>query len=608
MRIGGASWLVLAALSGCVPPRVVHYTSFQDREFSQRHQPATLQEKSAAELLNGGYLLIGYLDLRRNLRTCYENGQCVNHSDTLPSREELLAEAALHGGDVLTLLEERTLIERHDKSVCASYHTTTTMVNNVPQVITSCASNRTVAGNMEARVSRALIWRYDPDAARSDANARAIESAMRTLEAAYRADESKVVAGTASKGSNPAATKTGGEVQRALDPLSAQVYRAIDQNDAPSLYRLARDGQLQAWRDEKGRTALMLALFSDRVDAARTLLAIDSGVGRRDDLGLDALHYAAGWGDLAMVQALVKAGHDVHGKTKDKANLLFYAAFNRRIEVFDWLYAQKLDPHMVTTDGETLLIAAGSAGNQAVIQRLLALGLDVNATTHSGQSAVMFAARSGQGAAMDALLKARPQLKATDRHGNTVLHYAAIGGQRDILQMLLVRDLNVNAEDNDGRSPILDAIFAEKWDAMRYLAEHGARLTTSKFSAEDIATYLISKNQPQGLRAYVETFAPLNELVRRDPDWLQYAAQVSGPETIKYMVGLGARVDRPATDGRTALITAAAAGNPETVRALLELKANATLRDRNDQTALKIATLNAHAKVVETLREFNVNE
>lgn len=602
---GHLAWLVCVMLAGCIPPQVVQYTSFHERDFSQRNQPATLQQKPAAELLNGGYLLIGYLDLRRNVRTCYEDGQCVAHSDPIPSNDDLLSEAASRGGDVVSLLDERTVIEQRDKSICTNTYTTVIMVNNAPQVSTHCSAYRTIPGKIEARISRALIWRLDPEAARGEANAHAIDVAMKTLEAAYREDEAKTTVATGSTLSG--AAKTSGQNAN-MDELSREIYRAIGDNDTRQLYRLARDGKLQAWKGDNDRSALMTAISADRFDAALTLLAIDRGLDRRDSNGYSAVNYAAARGNLSLLQELIKAGYDVRQKSTGGASLLFSAIYNPNQDNFQWLLGQGLDPKERTKQDETLLMAAAAAGQPKSIERLIALGLDVNQGDQNGATALMYAAYRGQLPAMQALLKAKARLDVVDTDGNTPLHNAAAGGQRDMLQLLLQRGVQINAEDKKGRSPLISAMADGKWDAAHYLLGRGARLTTSKISAEDMAGYLISKNQPEILRRYLVAYPPLKELMQRDPNWLQYAAKSSGGETIKFLVDLGARIDHPGSDGLTPLLTACSEGNQETTRALLELKADPGRRNQRNQTALKIATLKGYPKIVATLREFHVKE
>lgn len=599
--------ICLLLLCGCVPPRVLEYTSFHNRDFSERRTPARIQAVPVAELLKDGYLLIGYMDLRRNVRTCYEDNQCENHSDTLPSNDELQREAAQRGGDVLTLLEDRTVIEKREKTYCTSSSTTVITIDKTPQIITTCNAYRSVAGKLEAKISRALVWRHDPEGARGKANAQAIDAALKTLDASYRADESRT-AGGSFLSSLFSGAKNQETPRTEPDQLGEQILTGIRNDDARLLYALARDGKLQKWKDEKNRTALMLAIAAGRPEAARTLLAIDPGLERLDNAGLNAMHYAVARADVAFIKEMTKAGYDIRQKTSQGTSLLYFSLWNSKTEVFEWLHRQGLDPRARGVEKETLLMGAADAGNEALLQRLLGLGVEVDSQDKNGFTALMVAASRGQLPAVQILLKAHGRTDLRDQNKNTVLHHAAKGGKREILQVLLKSGLDVNGVNENGGSPLIVALVSGNWDAADYLMDRGATLTTSKISAEEITQLLISKNQPGLLRRYLAAYPPLKELVRRDPDWLQFAAKTSGRETIRYLVEIGARVDRAGTDGLTPLMTASSAGNNDAVRALIELKADATLRDGYSQTALKKATLQGHAKVVETLREFGVKE
>src|SRR5262245_3985807 len=60
--------------TGCVAPKVVDYKPFHKKSFASRKQDAELLERSTSEVLASGYLLLGYIDLRQNIRTCYVDG------------------------------------------------------------------------------------------------------------------------------------------------------------------------------------------------------------------------------------------------------------------------------------------------------------------------------------------------------------------------------------------------------------------------------------------------------------------------------------------------------------------------------------------------------
>jgi len=606
------SWLTVSALSGCVPAQVVQYTAFHNRDFSERKKPAEQQTRPAKEMLQTGYLLIGHIDLRRNVRTCYEDNQCVNHSDPTLSMEALQAEAAKRGGDVLTLLEDRTIIETHNKSVCTNYSTTTTVVNNVPIVSTYCSASRTVPGKREARISRALIWRNDPITARGEANARAIESALKVMENTAQADASMGLSPEpgALTSIKPGEGSTHAGAGAKLDELGMQIVTGIRANDNTLLYALARDGRLQKWRDNKGRTALMVSILIGQTEATHTLLAISRGVDRQDNNGLTALHYALMRSDPAMVQKLVDAGYDLKALGPKLTPALHFAIFNPKPENFDWMLEQGFDPNQIAGEsGTTSLMLAASEGKTALIQRLIALGVNINAYNKKGHTALMYAAIRDKPDTLKLLMQKGATLDTRDNFQQNALHHAAMSGRKQSIQVMLQKGMDMNAVNNKGASPLVLAMAMGHWEVAEELILRGAKLVTDKVAAEDVALILISKNNPKLLKRYIDTFPPLRELAQRDPNFLQYAAKFSGRETIRYLTELGARIDRPANDGQTPLFTAVVANNETTVRALLELKANPALRDRTSgQTPLRKATLLGHAKVVATLREFGVRE
>ncbi|MEK7735329.1 MAG: hypothetical protein AAB329_07800, partial [Pseudomonadota bacterium] len=77
--------LALLSLAGCVPPVVLNYQGFHNADFAARSRPAVIHAKPVEELLKGGYLLIGYVDLRQNVRECFDDGKCRKISDQPPS-------------------------------------------------------------------------------------------------------------------------------------------------------------------------------------------------------------------------------------------------------------------------------------------------------------------------------------------------------------------------------------------------------------------------------------------------------------------------------------------------------------------------------------------
>jgi uncharacterized protein len=604
--------LCIFAFTSCVAPKVVEYKSFHNKAFAPRKQTAELQEKSTSELLAGGYLLIGYMDLRHNIRTCYTDGTCVQHSAAPPARTDLLQEAAHRGGDIVTILDERSLREPNNKSECTGYYSHSTTVNGKTVTTTSCMSYKTTPGTLEAKVSRALVWRYDPEAAGSDANANAIEQALLTLEnvagkraaagsgAATLAPDAKSGGATAVRGRNATA--------QAREDLNRRIFAAIRFNDRETLQTLTREGQLKNWSDEGGRTAMMLSLSVDQLDSAKTLAGLDAELGRSDHSGKSALVYAAMYGDRLLVEQLCKAGHDPKVKGPSGTPLLFYAIANPDTAVFDYLLAQGLDVHERDDQNYTALMVAAEFGRIGLLTRLLKQGFAVEQRNSDGVTALMSAARGEQFEAAQILLKASANPRAIDNSNRTTLHYAAYGNNQDILRLMLAKGVALNAEDKSGRTALIAAIGSDKWTSAEFLMDRGALLATTKVGAATIGMKLVEKNQTNILRRYVAAYPALRKQIVEDPEWLHLAAKSSGAASINYLLDLGANINAPTKTSISPLMTAATAGNADTVKALLERKADSSLRNSRSRTALQVATQQGSDKVVAAMREFGVRE
>ena len=119
---------LLLALAGCVPPVVLNYQGFHNIDFAPRRQPAQIHARPVEDLLKGGYLLIGFIDLRQNVRECFDDGTCRKISDKPPSREDVQRIAAERGGDVASIVEEKQILEKIKTTHCTSFSTYTYML------------------------------------------------------------------------------------------------------------------------------------------------------------------------------------------------------------------------------------------------------------------------------------------------------------------------------------------------------------------------------------------------------------------------------------------------------------------------------------------------
>ena len=122
-------WLCLCLLPACMTlPLEVNYKSFGDSSYSSRPKPARTHKGNVDELLKSEYLLIGFIDVRRNIKKCFDGEACQQITEKFPTTADVQNEAAKNGGDVVLVLDKKFIVESITKQVCTNYYTYTYLI------------------------------------------------------------------------------------------------------------------------------------------------------------------------------------------------------------------------------------------------------------------------------------------------------------------------------------------------------------------------------------------------------------------------------------------------------------------------------------------------
>jgi uncharacterized protein len=138
------------------------------------------------------------------------------------------------------------------------------------------------------------------------------------------------------------------------------------------------------------------------------------------------LVHAAGRGDLAVVQALLRGGADIEQRD---------------------------------AGGRTAILAATDGNHLHVVRELIAKGADVNAQDHQLDSAFLLAGARGYTDIVRATLAAGADLKSTNRYGGTALIPACHHGHVDTVRLLLTTPIDANHVNNLGWTALLEAVI-----------------------------------------------------------------------------------------------------------------------------------------------------
>ncbi|RWA07916.1 hypothetical protein EKO27_g7183 [Xylaria grammica] len=187
----------------------------------------------------------------------------------------------------------------------------------------------------------------------------------------------------------------------------------------------------------------------------------------------------------------------------------------------------------------TLLALAAALGKTSIVEYLLEQNANVDSRDPKyGETALHLASRNGHKEVVDLLLSRLAAVNLEGRDGLSPLHLAARYARTDIAASLLDAKANLSQRDNDRNTPFIMASLYGQLEALKFLWERG------------------SKDQ-------------LNEANLYSNGPLHLACYNNRPNTVKWLLSVGAAVDQPGANGKSPLILACQNGHVEVIEMLL---------------------------------------
>jgi ankyrin repeat protein len=246
--------------------------------------------------------------------------------------------------------------------------------------------------------------------------------------------------------------------------------------------------------------------------------------------GISPLYRAAAGGDLEAVRQLAtKSPGTMNEKFKndkiDGWTPLDVAIDSGHEDIAAYLITAGADiNHREKRKGTTPLISAASRGQERTVGLLIEKGADVNAVTSGGESALLRATQKGNKRIAEDLLAHGARTDATGYENfKAPLNEAITLGDMEIVGLLVEKGARV-----DSRS-LEDAASRGQTELLKYLIEHG--LVKNGGNRHTTSDYYI-----RGMRLKNTESGQISCL-------LHYAALGGHDETVRYLVGLGCKVD-----------------------------------------------------------------
>jgi ankyrin repeat protein len=225
----------------------------------------------------------------------------------------------------------------------------------------------------------------------------------------------------------------------------AQVYALLAQGANPNSYnapvhldwsdvdRLIRYGR---GPDRHETTVLMQAAYSSNDRMLQALLKAGGDVHDETSYGRTPLICALGAHQHRNIEILIQYGADVNCSGEITTPLLEVSSRAPDPEGFRILLAHGADPNGHNRNRETPLMYAAGSGGLAILQALLRAGANLNLRNAHGETALRYAVDESNEAAVAILLRAGADITVRDEDGKTAEHIAAERGWKQGAQLI----------------------------------------------------------------------------------------------------------------------------------------------------------------------------
>ncbi|GAA7762191.1 uncharacterized protein ACUXAV_001130 [Cupriavidus metallidurans] len=210
-------------------------------------------------------------------------------------------------------------------------------------------------------------------------------------------------------GSNHTPLPSRGDGMAALDH---NLITAASIGDLDLVNRLLKAGASAQATDERGRTALLAAVYNRRGDVMRVLIQAGADVNRKDDEGNSPFLLAAATNQIDVVRLALSHGADLNSTDRYDGTALIAASQHGNVEIVKLLISAGVPVDRVNQLGWTALLEAiilgdGSSRYEDIVQALLDAGADANLADREGVTPSRHARERGYKTMVRMLMRAR---------------------------------------------------------------------------------------------------------------------------------------------------------------------------------------------------------
>ncbi|XP_021455674.2 ankyrin repeat and SOCS box protein 2 isoform X1 [Oncorhynchus mykiss] len=249
-----------------------------------------------------------------------------------------------------------------------------------------------------------------------------------------------------------------GSIQYVPDTEKEQdpIVKAILNGDVTTVRAMARNSGNNILRPDKyGWIPLHEAAYYGQDQCVRVLLGAQPGVINTCDLkGRTALILAVESEKVACVEALLEMGADPDLANKERESPLYKGCEMNNAEIVAMLLNHGAMVNKYSTQGWTALLEAVSRNNVEICEMLVRSGAKLNPTDMYGITPLSTAAQNGHVETLQFLIKHGADVNSEASDGSTALYEAAKNGHEDIVEILLSQKAVANKVGKKGLLPL----------------------------------------------------------------------------------------------------------------------------------------------------------
>jgi ankyrin repeat protein len=186
---------------------------------------------------------------------------------------------------------------------------------------------------------------------------------------------------------------------------------AATRGDAAGVEAALKAGAPVDVRDGRGRTALLVATYGNRVEVARALIQAGADVNAKDAIEDSPFLYAGAEGQTEILKLTLAAGADLSSTNRYGGTALIPAAHHGHVDNVRVLLGTRIDVDHVNRLGWTALLEAvilgdGGTAHTQIVQLLLEHGARSDLADRDGVTPLVHARRRGFNRIADLLAKA----------------------------------------------------------------------------------------------------------------------------------------------------------------------------------------------------------